>query len=139
MKWYFTVLKKYAVFKGRARRKEYWYFQFFDLIFFILSIIISYYLAVFFNQPAFISIFYIYVIALIIPRIAVTVRRLHDTGNNGLMIFLLLIPLIDIWIGILMVTDSKYGDNKYGPNPKGEFIEQELSVPETDLPDPLSI
>ncbi|MDY0077004.1 MAG: DUF805 domain-containing protein [Bacteroidales bacterium] len=61
----------------------------------------------------------IYSLALIIPSLAVAVRRLHDVGKSGWMILIGLIPLIGfIWLLVLMVTDSKPGENQYGPNPK---------------------
>lgn len=62
----------------------------------------------------------IYFLAMIIPGLAVAVRRLHDTGKSGFFILLAFIPLIGaIWILILLFTDSDFGENKYGPNPKG--------------------
>lgn len=62
----------------------------------------------------------IYGLAVLIPGLAVAVRRLHDIGKSGWMMFINLIPLIGaIWILILMIRDSVPGDNEYGPNPKG--------------------
>jgi uncharacterized membrane protein YhaH (DUF805 family) len=56
---------------------------------------------------------------MLIPGLAVTVRRLHDVGKSGWMFFIVLIPLIGtIWLLVLMMTDSQQGINKWGPNPK---------------------
>jgi uncharacterized membrane protein YhaH (DUF805 family) len=57
---------------------------------------------------------------MIIPGLAVTVRRLHDVGKSGWFYFIVLIPIIgSIWLLVLAATDSQPGRNKYGPNPKG--------------------
>ena len=77
MKWYLEVLKKYAVFNGRARRTEYWMFALFNLIIaFVLGIV-----EVIFGSPGVIGT--LYTLAVIIPSIAVSVRRLHDTERSG--------------------------------------------------------
>ena len=61
----------------------------------------------------------IYTLAVLIPSLAVSVRRLHDVGKSGWMCFIALIPLIGgIWLLVLMLTDSNSGENEYGANPK---------------------
>ena len=61
----------------------------------------------------------IYTLAVLIPNLAVSVRRLHDVGKSGWMCFIALIPLIGaIWLLVLMLTDSNSGENEYGANPK---------------------
>ena len=61
----------------------------------------------------------LYMLAVLIPGIAVGVRRLHDVGKSGWMLLIGFIPLIGaIWLIVLLATDSNPGDNKYGPNPK---------------------
>ena len=112
MSWYVMVLKKYLVFEGRARRKEYWYFA---LISFIISAILSLIdTAIGINVLA-----TIYGLAVLLPALGVSVRRLHDTGRTGWWIFINLIPLVGliIWL-VFMFTDSQQGENKYGPSPK---------------------
>jgi uncharacterized membrane protein YhaH (DUF805 family) len=113
MNWYLEVLKKYAVVSGRARRREYWYFVLFNLIIFIILTIIDYAI-----NSAIIST--IYSLAVLIPSIAVGVRRLHDTNRTGWWLLIGLIPIIG-WIVLIifMVQDSQKGENQYGPNPKG--------------------
>jgi len=114
MNYYLAVLKKYAVFSGRARRAEYWYFVLFSAIASIVLGIIS---AVIWDKIAILSM--MYSLAILIPTLAVVVRRLHDVGKSGWWWFIGLIPIIGIiWLLVLMIIDSNPGDNKYGPNPK---------------------
>ena len=131
MKWFLKCLKQYADFSGRARRREYWFFQLFNLIFFIVIVLGLGLIANALGANDSISpefglntiiglLIILYVLALTIPSIAVTIRRLHDTGNSGWMLFISLIPLIGpIWLFILYVKNSQPGENKWGPNPKG--------------------
>ncbi len=125
MNWYLKVLKEnYANFEGRARRKEYWMFTLFNfLIILLLAGLGGAFLAMEINALA--TVFYIlygvYALAVLIPGLAVTVRRLHDTGKSGWMILAGLIPLIGgIWLLILYVTEGDRGDNEYGSDPKLE-------------------
>lgn len=117
MNWYLEVLKKYAVFNGRARRAEYWWF-------FLFSVIISIVLSVidsFITGPQSIGILgLIYSLAVLIPSIAVGIRRLHDTGRSGWWLLISFVPLIGaIVLIVFFVLDSQPGENQYGPNPKG--------------------
>jgi len=120
MDWYISVLKKYAVFDGRARRKEYWMFTLFN---FIISLVLSFFDALFgtsieLNEFGLFS--GIYALGVLLPGIGVMIRRLHDVGKSGWFFWINLIPIIGwIWFFILLVTDSNPGSNKYGPNPKG--------------------
>ncbi len=122
MNWYIKVLKNYVTFNGRARRKEYW-------IFFLVNTIISAVLTSvdsFIAGPGNIGIFYyigiLYSLAVLLPGLAVSIRRLHDTGRSGWWLLILLIPLIGaIVLLIFMAQDSNPGENQFGPNPK-EFI-----------------
>jgi uncharacterized membrane protein YhaH (DUF805 family) len=112
MDWYLAVLKKYAVFNGRARRKEYWMFFLFNLIFsFVLGFIDGILGTVFIGT--------IYGLVVLIPGIAVTVRRLHDIGRTGWWVLIGLIPLIGLIVLIVFAaTDGNKGSNEYGSNPK---------------------
>lgn len=115
MNYYLSVLKKYAVFSGRSQRAEYWYFVLFNLI---ISIVLGIISTVVGDDSGILGM--LYSLALLIPGIAVGVRRLHDIGKSGWMLLIGLIPLIGgIWLIVLLATDSKPGNNKYGPNPKG--------------------
>ncbi len=122
MSWYLQVLKKYVVFSGRARRKEYWYFFLFNTIIgFVLSFIEG--LTSIAAGTDYSVLAGIYSLAVLLPSIGVSIRRLHDTGRSGWWLFINLIPLIGaIILLIFMVSDSQAGTNQYGPSPK--LVEQ---------------
>lgn len=113
MDWYLEVLKKYAVFTGRARRKEYWMFFLFNVIIAIVLSVIDTSVGL----PGVLST--IYSLAILIPGLAVTVRRLHDTSRSGWWLLIALIPILGaIALLVFMMLDSEPGENEYGPNPK---------------------
>ena len=114
MEWYLKAFKNYATFDGRSRRKEFWMFFLFNVIF---SFVLGFVDGLIFNRQV---LSLIYSVAIIIPSIAVLVRRYHDIGKSGWYYFILLIPIIGfvLWL-IWMCTDSTPGPNQYGPNPKG--------------------
>ena len=123
-----SVFSKYADFSGRATRSEYWYFYLFNFLVFMV-----YYIALFAmlgcgsrdsSAVGYLSVMIIiYALVMTIPSLAVTVRRLHDTGHSGWWIFLNLIPVIgSIVLFIWFITDSDPDTNEYGDNPKQEFI-----------------
>lgn len=119
MNWYLEVLKKYAVFSGRARRKEYWYYALFNAIISIVLVAVDFMTGLFsFDANA--GLFSgVYGLAVLIPSIAVGLRRLHDTNRSGWWLLIALIPLIGgIVLLVFMVQDSDQGDNRFGPNPK---------------------
>ena len=114
MNYYLSVLKKYAVFSGRARRAEYWYFVLFNMIIGIVLGIIDGAI----GSGGILG--GIYPLAVLIPSIAVSVRRLHDTNHSGWWLLINLLPLIGtIILVVFLVRDSQPGKNQYGPNPKG--------------------
>ena len=120
MNWYLEVLKKYAVFSGRARRKEYWYFSLFNIIFIILLTTIDYVVGTVNKEIGIGLLESIYALGVLIPGLAVSFRRLHDTDRSAWWLFISLIPLIGgIVLLVFLVQDSTPGANKYGPNPKG--------------------
>ncbi|MGX2970105.1 DUF805 domain-containing protein [Ursidibacter sp. B-7004-1] len=127
MNWYLAVLKKYATFTGRARRKEYWMFALFNFIFLVLLSIVDEVLG---TQGVFSA---IYLLATFLPNLAVSIRRLHDTGRSGWWLLISFIPLVGAIVLIIFMCmdsqtgnqlDSQTGANKYGPNPK---VEQRLN------------
>ncbi len=119
MNWYLEVLKKYAVFSGRARRKEYWYFTLFSILISIALAIIDGLLGTFNSEAGTGLLGGIYSLVVLIPSIAVSVRRLHDTDHSGWWLLIALFPCIGaIVLLVFMVTDSTPGDNQYGPSPK---------------------
>ncbi|OGU23055.1 MAG: hypothetical protein A2580_08185 [Hydrogenophilales bacterium RIFOXYD1_FULL_62_11] len=120
MDWYLGVLKQYAVFKGRARRKEYWFFILFNLIASLLLTLVDFMTGSLDAELGMGLLSGLYSLAILIPSLAVTVRRLHDTGRTGWWLLVGLIPLIGaIVLLVFMLLDSQPNDNEYGANPKG--------------------
>ncbi|MFJ1972902.1 DUF805 domain-containing protein [Streptomyces sp. NPDC087903] len=112
MSWFIEVVKKYAVFAGRARRKEYWMFTLFALIIYAVVFAIAFAI-----HAVWIGL--ILELALLLPSWGVTVRRLHDTGRSGWWILLSAVPLVGgIIVLVWLCSDGKPGENQYGPNPK---------------------
>jgi uncharacterized membrane protein YhaH (DUF805 family) len=113
MNYYFKVLQNYATFSGRARRKEYWMFFLFNII---IAMILGFIEGIAdINPTSDDSILAnIYSLAILIPSIAVGVRRMHDVGKSG---WFLLIPIYNF---ILAVTEGEKGENQYGADPKAE-------------------
>lgn len=119
MNYYIEALKKYAVFNGRARRKEYWFFVLFNIIASFILVSVDSTIGSFnpTSGKGFLS--GIYTLGVLIPGIAVSVRRLHDTGRSAWWLLIGFIPLIGtIILLIFMAQNSKPGWNKYGSNPK---------------------
>jgi len=115
---FIACFKKYAVFEGRARRREYWMFYLFYIIFIIVLGILNSIIGFRTGILGTIAVSSFVLIA-IIPSISVSVRRLHDINKSGWMIFISLIPIVGaIWLFVLMVTEGTKGDNQYGPDPK---------------------
>ena len=124
MEWYLMVMRdNYANFNGRARRKEYWMFTLFFMLFLLVpSFVFGLLIGMFPSETVLISggiiLAALYFIHLV-PALAVTVRRLHDTGKSGWLYLLALIPYIgSLIIFIFTVIKGDRGDNKYGPDPK---------------------
>jgi uncharacterized membrane protein YhaH (DUF805 family) len=119
MKWYLMALKKYADFSGRARRKEYWMFTLFQLIFAITCMILD---NVFGTTLGILHYGVIYLFFLgitILPTFAVAVRRLHDINKSGWTYLMVLIPLVGpILMLIYFCTEGDAGTNGFGSDPK---------------------
>jgi putative spermidine/putrescine transport system permease protein len=117
MNWYLSVFKKYAVFEGRARRKEYWNFFLFNvLVYFVLRMIEVRILG---QQNPFGVLSSLYSLVALLPGIAVAVRRMHDTNHNG---WWLLVPIVNI---VFAVSEGQRETNKFGPNPKAGLREKQ--------------
>lgn len=107
------VFKNYAVFQGRARRSEYWYFALFHS-----GITLAFSLLSFTGLG--VLLLGIYSLATLIPGLAAAVRRMHDVGRSGVWLLMALAPLFGwIFLVVWMSQDSQPGSNRYGPNPKG--------------------
>lgn len=113
MEWYLAALKQYAVFSGRARRREYWTFV---LVNFIVVLVLTGVDSAVGTAGVLAGLFNL---AMLVPGIAVGTRRLHDTDRSGWLLLIGLIPLVGaIVLIVFFVQDSQPGDNQYGPNPK---------------------
>lgn len=111
MQWYVKVLKSYAVFSGRAHRREYWMFTLFNLMFSIAATALERILGV-------VGISAVYSLAVLVPTLAVGVRRLHDTNRAGWWLLLFLVPILGaIVLIVFLATKGDKVENTYGPPP----------------------
>lgn len=123
MSWFIEALKKYAVFSGRSRRKEYWYFVLFVVIISVVLSIIDASIGTYSRSSGAGLLSGLFSLAVLIPSIAVSVRRLHDIDRTGWWVLISLVPLVG-WIVLLVfhVQDSTPGSNRYGPNLKSARV-----------------
>jgi uncharacterized membrane protein YhaH (DUF805 family) len=107
MNWYLEVLKKYAVFSGRASRREYWMFFLFNLIFAIVAAVLDNVLGLAIRD-----------VGTLLPGLAVGIRRLHDIGKSGWYMLMGFIPCVGgIIVLVFFATQGDMGTNEYGPDP----------------------
>lgn len=112
MEWYLKVLKQhYADFNGRARRKEYWMFT-------LVNIIIAFVFGFVCGLIKLPALSMVYSLAVLVPGIAVTARRLHDIGKSGWFMLIAFIPLVGLYLIYVLTIEGDNGNNAYGPNPK---------------------
>lgn len=107
-----SVLSQYANFEGRARRSEYWFWFLAVIIGAIVTSIID-------NIIGIPLTYIIFILAVLVPNIAVSVRRMHDIGKSGWFVLLFFIPIVGFILMIVWFTGDSHPDNEYGPNPKG--------------------
>ena len=148
MHWYLEALKKYAIFSGRARRKEYWLFYLISIIIGVVPLVLDVILGTYSDEAGVGLLSSIYQLGMFIPGIAVSVRRLHDTNHSGWWLLITLVPLVSVlfvplvfndlnlsmtaellilsvfFLGpmivllVFMVSDGQLGPNRFGTNPK---------------------
>lgn len=119
MEWYIKVIKSYSDFNGRSRRKEYWMFTLWNFIFALLAISLDYSFGIVYPSLGYGPLYIAYTLFVLVPSIAVVIRRLHDTGESGWMYLVGLIPIAGaIWLLILFVKEGNQGNNAYGEDPK---------------------
>lgn len=113
MQWYLEALKKYAVFSGRSRRKEYWMFFLFNIIIAVVLTVLEGLV----GSPGILAA--LYWLAVFIPGLAVSIRRLHDTDRSGWWLLVGFVPFIGVIVLLIfMVQDGTPGQNQYGASPK---------------------
>lgn len=118
MNYFLIVLQKYAQFTGRARRSEYWYFS---LIAFVISFVLGFIDGILgFDNMGFGLLSGLFQLGILIPSIAVGVRRMHDVGKSG---WFLLIPIYNL---ILALTEGNKGENQYGADPKSPLDREDI-------------
>ena len=121
MNWYVEALRKYAVFSGRARRKEYWFFILFNILIAAGLTLIDTFVGTYDTLRGVGLLSGLYSLGMLLPSLAVGVRRLHDIGRTGWWLLIGIVPLIGpIVLLVFAVLESQPGDNQYGPNPIGD-------------------
>lgn len=115
MNYYIDVLKNYALFTGRARRKEFWMFV-------LVNVIIGFVIGLVAGLIKFPMLGAIYNLAVLVPSIAVGARRMHDTDHSG---WWQIVPFVNLYFACI---DGTPGENSYGPDPKGRAAVQGFEV-----------
>ncbi|MDR4936889.1 DUF805 domain-containing protein [Rossellomorea marisflavi] len=122
MSWFLKGLKQYADFSGRTRRQEYWMYMLFYSIFGIILYGVAVIGMAMQSEGIILlgmGIYILYTLALLVPTLAITVRRLHDTGRSGFWYFIGFVPLVGgIILLVFCCLDSENGNNQWGSNPK---------------------
>ncbi len=120
--WYLKVIGQYADFNGRARRREYWSFFLVNIVIIIVLSVLAGILGAVADFLGLLGygVYMLYSLAVLIPGLAVSVRRLHDTGKSGWFLLIALIPLVGLYLIYLMTVEGDRGDNAYGPDPKAD-------------------
>ena len=104
-----TCYKKFFDFSGRASKSEYWWFQLYNAIIYVLTFVF---------QGDLTLLFSILIIANIIPIWAAAVRRVHDSDKSGWMVLISVIPVIGLYVIVLLIQDGSKGKNRFGVKPK---------------------
>jgi len=118
MRWFLMALKNYTNFSGRSQRAEYWYYFLFYVILFLIFLFIDLALGWADEQAGIGILSGILVLGLLVPTLAVGVRRLHDIGRSGWWMLLSFVPFGAFALMIMATFDSKPGSNQWGPSPK---------------------
>ena len=126
MKYYIKAFNNFSNFNGRARRKEYWMYLLFNLIFALVAIILDNVFGLAFESIGYGVIYLLYSLITFIPSLSVSVRRLHDKSKSGWYLLLAIIPIIGgIVLLFILAADGDPGENEYGINPK-ELPEEDI-------------
>jgi len=111
-----TVLSKYATFSGRARRSEYWFWALAALVAGIVAQLLDQ--ALFHPANGVGALYIVLTLALLLPNLAVGVRRLHDTSRSGWWLLIAVVPFVGAIVLLVFFASDSHGDNEYGPSPK---------------------
>ena len=121
MRYYAFAWRKYFDFSGRASRREYWMFTLVHTVILLAGILLGVGIPFLFPNNftlmlvAFFPLFWgAYMIAALLPGIAVTVRRLHDVGKSGAWIWAAAIPVMGLWVIVLLAREGDQADNAFG-------------------------
>lgn len=121
MNWFLDVLqKRYATFTGRARRAEYWNFVLFYILIFMGLSVVDFFIGIFSFGQGIGILGGLFALGMLVPSIAVTVRRLHDTDRSGWWILIGAIPFFGgLILLVFMCLSGTPGDNRFGSDPIG--------------------
>ncbi len=128
MGWYFLALRRIFSYRGRSRRKEFWYFYLFGYIVLILTRIVEMMLGLNTVEETAYQVTHgpgvlmgIIGIPHVLAAIAVQVRRLHDIDRSGFWTLIFLIPIVgSIVLLVFDVLNGTEGENRFGPDPLAE-------------------
>lgn len=119
MQWFLRALKKYAVFSGRAQRAEYWYFFLFYALIYIVLYLLAWLVSSDGAGAVIMTLTGLFSLGMLIPSLAVTVRRLHDTDRSGWWYLIQCVPFAgSVVMLVFTVQDGTQGENRYGADPK---------------------
>lgn len=128
MNYYFAAFRKYAAFKGRATRSEYWYFTLFNILAVLGFGLIDQLMGTFNFDAGYGPLSAIYTLAMILPGLSVSIRRLHDTGRSGGWFLITAIPVLGLLVFLyLALLDSDPNPNQYGESPSWKYNIQNFS------------
>ena len=111
--WKLVVLERYAKFDGRAGRAEFWWYALANIVVYVALLILAQ------ITGLFLILYFLYALAMIVPGIAVAIRRLHDTDKSGWLMLIALVPFVGgIILLVFMILEGTSGPNQYGPGPE---------------------
>lgn len=114
-----TCFQKYVTFKGRARRSEYWWFCLLNFIVSIVTLVLDYQMDTINIELGLGALSGLYTLIVFLPGLAVSVRRLHDTGHSGWLYLLIIIPILgSLFLLYFFASDSAPEENRYSKSPK---------------------
>jgi len=116
---YLGMFRQYFGFRGRTRRREFWWAFLFNIIASLIAAFLDGFILGYYDNPEYSSLFtWIYLLASFLPLLAIQARRLHDTNKSGWWVFLSLVPVLNIAYLVWLATDGDKGDNRFGKDSK---------------------